>query len=75
MSTLLPRRDLRLWLMLPEERKTGVTPAAAARVKRREDGRVTEVKAKTIYGDERKVLELLGGSTSHVERTNLTSGT
>ncbi len=43
-------------------------------VKRREDGRVTGVKAKTIYGeDEREVLELLGGSSSHVERTNLTS--
>ena len=33
------------------------------------------VKAKTIYGDEREVLEKLsGGSTSYVERTNLTSG-
>ena len=31
------------------------------------------VKAKTIYGDEREVLELLGGTTSYVERTNLTS--
>ena len=42
-------------------------------VKRRQEGRVTGVKAKTIYGDERKVLKLLGGSTSYVERTNLTS--
>ena len=42
-------------------------------VKRRENGRVTGVKAKTIYGDEREVLEHLGQSTSYVERTNLTS--
>jgi hypothetical protein len=43
-------------------------------VKRRENGQVIGVKAKTIYGDEREVLEkLLGGSTSYVERTNLTS--
>ena len=32
------------------------------------------IKAKTIYGDQREVLEKLsGGSTSYVERTNLTS--
>jgi len=31
------------------------------------------VKAKTIYGEEREVLALLGQSTSYVERTNLTS--
>jgi hypothetical protein len=44
-------------------------------VKRRENGRVVGMKAKTIYGeDEREVLEkLLRGSTSYVERTNLTS--
>ncbi|MCV5927812.1 IS1 family transposase, partial [Escherichia coli] len=30
-------------------------------------------KAKTIYGDEHEVIELLGTSTSYVERTNLTS--
>jgi hypothetical protein len=43
-------------------------------VKQRENGRVVGMKAKTIYGDEREVLDkLLGGSTSYVERTNLTS--
>ena len=43
-------------------------------VKQRENGRVMGVKAKTIYGDEREVLEKLSGaSTSYVERTNLTS--
>jgi hypothetical protein len=42
-------------------------------VKRREKGRVMGVRAKTIYADEREVLELLGQSTSYVERTNLTS--
>ena len=42
-------------------------------VKQRENGRVVGVKAKTIYGDERRVRELLGESTSYVERTHLTS--
>jgi hypothetical protein len=42
-------------------------------VKQRHNGRVIGVKAKTIYGDEREVLKLLGQSTSYVERTNLTS--
>ncbi len=42
-------------------------------VKQRENGRVVGVKAKTIYGDERQVRELLGESTSYVERTHLTS--
>ena len=40
---------------------------------RRRKGRVIGVKAKTVYGDEREVLELLGQSTSYVERTDLTS--
>ena len=42
-------------------------------VKHRENGRVVGTKAKTIYGDRREVPELLGQSTSYVERTNLTS--
>ena len=42
-------------------------------VKRRHDGRVIGTKAKTVYGDEQQVLELLGASTSRVERTDLTS--
>ena len=42
-------------------------------VKQRENGRVIGMKAKTIYGEEREVLKLLGASTSYVERTNLTS--
>ena len=42
-------------------------------VKQREKGRVIGMKAKTIYGDRREVLLLLGASTSYVERTNLTS--
>ena len=42
-------------------------------VKQREKGRVIGMKAKTIYGDQREVLLLLGASTSYVERTNLTS--
>jgi hypothetical protein len=42
-------------------------------VKQREKGRVRGVKAKVVYGDEQEVLQLLGASTSYVERTNLTS--
>lgn len=42
-------------------------------IKQREKGRVIGMKAKTIYGDQREVLLLLGASTSYVERTNLTS--
>jgi hypothetical protein len=42
-------------------------------VKQRENGRVIGVEAKVLYGDEREVKELLGESTSYVERTNLTS--
>ena len=42
-------------------------------IKQRENGLVIGVKVKTIYGDEREVLELLGATTSYVERTNLTS--
>ena len=42
-------------------------------VKQREKGRVRGIEAKVVYGDEQEVLELLGASTSYVERTNLTS--
>lgn len=41
-------------------------------VKRRENGRVVEVKVQVIYGDE-TTLALVGAHTSYVERTNLTS--
>jgi hypothetical protein len=57
----------------PTKKRPGAGWQYLQMVKRREDGRVTGVKAKSIYGDERKVLELLGASTSYVERTNLTS--
>lgn len=42
-------------------------------VKQRQKGRVVGVEAKTIYGDEREVRQLLGHSTSYVERTHLSS--
>ena len=41
-------------------------------VKRREGGRVVEVKVEVIYGDA-TTLALVGAHTSYVERTNLTS--
>jgi len=71
-----------VWGQVPEYKGRGRPPTKKRpragwqylqMVKRREEGRVTGVKAKTIYGDECKVLELLGGSTSYVERTHLTS--
>ena len=42
-------------------------------VKHRENGRVIGVKPKTIHGDEQEIRQLLGESTSYVERSNLTS--
>jgi hypothetical protein len=60
---LRPRRSLKIRLAIP----TGGQAADAQWSGDR------DVKAKTIYGDEQEVLELLGASTSYVERTNLTS--
>lgn len=57
----------------PSRKKPGVGWHYLQMVKQRENGRVVGVKAKTIYGDERQVRELLGESTSYVERTHLTS--
>jgi hypothetical protein len=75
-----------VWGKVPEYKGRGRRPPTKKKrpqegwqylqmVKQREKGRVIGViKAKVIYGeDEREVLELLGQSTSYVERTNLTS--
>lgn len=40
--------------------------------KRREGGRVVEVKVDVVYGDQ-TTIDLVGAQTSYVERTNLTS--
>ena len=42
-------------------------------VKQRENGRVTGIEPRVIYGDDQVVRALLGEHTSYVERTNLTS--
>lgn len=42
-------------------------------VKQRENGRVIGTELRVIYGDEEEVLNLLGKSTSYIERSNLTS--
>lgn len=42
-------------------------------VKHRENGRVRGTELRVIYGDEEAVLELLGKSTSYIERSHLTS--
>jgi hypothetical protein len=58
----------------PTKKRPGAEWRYLQMVKQRENGRVMGIKAKTIYGDQREVLEKLsGGSTSYVERTNLTS--
>ncbi len=71
-----------VWGKVPEYRGRGRPPTNKRpgadwqylqMVKQRENGRVMGIKAKTIYGEEREVLKLLGASTSYVERTNLTS--
>jgi hypothetical protein len=71
-----------VWGKVPEYRGRGRPPTKKQpgadwqylqMVKQRENGRVIGMKAKTIYGEEREVLKLLGTSTSYVERTNLTS--
>jgi hypothetical protein len=41
-------------------------------VKQRENGRITGVELRVIFGDPVKTLELLGPSTSTIERTHLT---
>lgn len=41
-------------------------------IKHREEGRIVRVETRVIYGDE-KTLAFVGGQTSYVERTNLTS--
>ena len=42
-------------------------------VKQRENGRVIGTELRVIYGEETEVLDLLGKSTSYIERSNLTS--
>ena len=42
-------------------------------VKERSGTRVTGVHIKVVYGDPSEVLDLMGGHTAYVERTNLTS--
>jgi len=42
-------------------------------IKERSGSRVTAVQIHVVYGDPDEVLELLGGHTAYVERTNLTS--
>jgi len=41
-------------------------------VKQRENGRVTGVELRVIFGDKDEVLDLLGESTAYIERTHLT---
>jgi hypothetical protein len=41
-------------------------------VKQRENGRVVGTQLRVIFGDEEKVLKLLGKSTAYIERTHLT---
>lgn len=71
-----------VWGKVPEYRGIGRPPTKKKAqsgwqylqtVKQRENGRVIGVKPKAIHGDEWELRQLLGESTSYVERTNLTS--
>ena len=42
-------------------------------IKERSGSRLTAVHSTVVYGDPHEVLELMGGHTAYVERTNLTS--
>jgi hypothetical protein len=42
-------------------------------IKHRSGSRLTGITIKVVYGDPEEVLDLLGGHTAYVERTNLTS--
>jgi hypothetical protein len=42
-------------------------------IKHRSGYRLTGITIKVIYGDPQKVLDLMGGHTAYIERTNLTS--
>ncbi len=75
---------LEVWGKVPEYRGRGRPPSKKRpgagwqhlrMVKQRDPkGRVMGARAKVVYGDEREVRqELLGGGTSYVERTHLTS--
>jgi hypothetical protein len=60
----------------PTKKRPGADWQYLQMIKQRENGRVIGVKAKTIYGDEREVLnKLSGGSTSYVERPTSPHGT
>lgn len=59
-------------MLVPEQKQPQLGWHYLQVVKRREGGRVVEVKVEVIYGDE-TTLDLVGARTSYVERTNLTS--
>jgi hypothetical protein len=42
-------------------------------IKHRSGCRLTGITIKVIYGDPKKVLDLMGGHTAYIERTNLIS--
>lgn len=57
----------------PTKKKPGADWRYLQMVKRRENARVISVEAKVLFGEQRQVKELMGESTSYVERTNLTT--
>ena len=70
------------WGKVPERKSNRGLPPEAKQpqpdwhygqvAKRREGGRVVEVKVDVVYGDQ-TTIDLVGAHTSYVERTNLTS--
>ena len=75
---------LETWGKVPEYSGQGVPPKLPKPgknwhylqvIKKRKGGKLESVRIKVIYGDPEKVKAKLGGHTSYVERTHLTSRT
>jgi hypothetical protein len=72
---------IEVWGQVPEYTGVGRPPTRkrpqpgwqyVQMVKQREKGRVVGVKLRVVFGDPKETLELLGKSTSYIERTHLT---
>jgi hypothetical protein len=72
---------IEVWGQVPEYKGVGRPPTRkrprpgwqyVQMVKQREKGRVVGIKLRVVFGDAQETLELLGQSTSYIERTHLT---
>jgi len=72
---------IEVWGQVPEYQGVGRPPTRkrpqpgwqyVQMVKQREKGRVVGIKLRVVFGEAQETLELLGQSTSYIERTHLT---